>query len=619
MKKKLCLLLATLMLLSSLVIIPTSATEEPAGTEVEHSLCLDVSAGSNYTAELPLGTSINKDSTLTYWMNRTDGTMNTGIGTIWNVGMIFAPCVRFSSGALSKAPFQFAVWANGLAYVYNGTSPVNTEILTSANSWDRYDYQVSFTDKKITLFINYNKIGTYDFFEPTITSYALFKISQVTGGGGAIKYYIDNMKIREGLLKPAMQDAADKMDTSDPKVLYANKFDTLPEGTTITPATAGSMTLGIADYGRKPYIDPLMKPTTSLHFNCAQGGTEVNGENWSGNYWARFDFGKTISEDCTFSTYFRTESTAATWNPGVIVGLSSNGTNNKSATFAEWTARDLWAYNGNGAASVGKTITSGKWNRVDIQVDFAKKEYTLFWNYEEIGTYAFFSPTKGVASTETGFRYLTLQHVSPRTDKGFDYYFDSMVIRKGHVDPAKYDEFDSASIAAADILYKNDFDELPANPYVFDNTNAARTATNYFSISDLGVRPDRGDVFFAGAQTKKGTDAFDVRFALGVSNIANYNKVGFHIIVKDSEGTTVATVREETETVYTSMVASAGSEEVVYTAEDLGSDYLACLVIKEIPDNLGALSFTVTPYAIDMDGAQVDFYAKTVTIDGSAI
>ena len=72
-------------------------------------------------------------------------------------------------------------------------------------------------------------------------------------------------------------------------------------------------------------------------------------------------------------------------------------------------------------------------------------------------------------------------------------------------------------------------------------------------------------------------------------------------------------------TVYTSVTGMENGTEVTYLASAYEADYLYCLAIKDIPMNLGTVTYTATPYVTMESGQTVCFAPISFTYTGAEL
>ncbi len=98
-----------------------------------------------------------------------------------------------------------------------------------------------------------------------------------------------------------------------------------------------------------------------------------------------------------------------------------------------------------------------------------------------------------------------------------------------------------------------------------------------------------------------------IRLVASIDNL-EYNRVGFLITVKDSDGNTVRNIDQKCATVYKSLTGMSGGTILQYSADVTEQEgdtdgireggYLYALSIKNIPASEGELTFEVTPFFI---------------------
>ena len=118
------------------------------------------------------------------------------------------------------------------------------------------------------------------------------------------------------------------------------------------------------------------------------------------------------------------------------------------------------------------------------------------------------------------------------------------------------------------------------------------------------------------AQTTGGLDAnnqYAVRFIATVNSL-DYAKAGFEIVATPANGDALQ-FEDSTNTVYNSIIASDElGIKAEYTAQELGGKYLIAIGIKEIPDGLGNVTFTVKPFCENSTG-RIYGAEKTLTVN----
>ena len=94
-----------------------------------------------------------------------------------------------------------------------------------------------------------------------------------------------------------------------------------------------------------------------------------------------------------------------------------------------------------------------------------------------------------------------------------------------------------------------------------------------------------------------------IRF-IGVLDSLDYQAVGYEMTVTyTADGKRVTkSLRHTMKTVYTELLAGTEGGIVSVKAEAMGGRYLLALSVKNIPTDAGETVFTVTPFAVAMDG-----------------
>ncbi len=120
-------------------------------------------------------------------------------------------------------------------------------------------------------------------------------------------------------------------------------------------------------------------------------------------------------------------------------------------------------------------------------------------------------------------------------------------------------------------------------------------------------------------RTTAAGETFGLRFVAGINAIDTYKTIGFDIVVKNEAGETVKTTGGEGNTVYKTVSGNVNGMDQAYAAGDYGYDHLFAITLTDIPANLGKLTFTVTPYAIDADNVKISYAPITVTYNGDTL
>lgn len=123
-----------------------------------------------------------------------------------------------------------------------------------------------------------------------------------------------------------------------------------------------------------------------------------------------------------------------------------------------------------------------------------------------------------------------------------------------------------------------------------------------------------------GYQTSEAKEGnFNLRLvAVMEGGYANLTNVGFTVsasygnVTKDEQTFTIKTL-------YGSISAEANTKaEKEYTAEELGGDYIFVLACKNLPENVGDITFTVTTFYTDANGTHSNM-AQTFTVNSNDI
>ncbi|MBQ8850535.1 MAG: hypothetical protein IJ011_09410 [Clostridia bacterium] len=131
----------------------------------------------------------------------------------------------------------------------------------------------------------------------------------------------------------------------------------------------------------------------------------------------------------------------------------------------------------------------------------------------------------------------------------------------------------------------------------------------YYVVDGDKVVVDSKVPQIVGAQTTAVADGkFDVRFISVLKNddLSQYSKVGFTVAATASNGQTLNESKDST-IVFTSLNASVDGAMKTYKNYELGGDYITAIAWTGVPASDGetnhTVSFTVTPYAVSLDGA----------------
>ncbi|HBF15667.1 MAG TPA: hypothetical protein DDW30_08340 [Clostridiales bacterium] len=110
-----------------------------------------------------------------------------------------------------------------------------------------------------------------------------------------------------------------------------------------------------------------------------------------------------------------------------------------------------------------------------------------------------------------------------------------------------------------------------------------------------------------------GEGKYSIRFSAVIDSIEAYEEIGMRLTVTDAEGNTVKSAEQAVQTVYTSIIG--GGE--TYAASHWGGNYIACLVLQSIPDNLGELTFSITTYAVTKTQTTLVLDTASVIMNGA--
>lgn len=104
---------------------------------------------------------------------------------------------------------------------------------------------------------------------------------------------------------------------------------------------------------------------------------------------------------------------------------------------------------------------------------------------------------------------------------------------------------------------------------------------------------------YKGVQSYSHGEKYDVRFVANVDDYTQYEEIGFTVAATYAAGLyTEKTYSVPCRYVYNSLLSvDAGETELYYAAEFQG-DYLAAVVIRNIPVSVGEAHFVVTPYTV---------------------
>ena len=149
-----------------------------------------------------------------------------------------------------------------------------------------------------------------------------------------------------------------------------------------------------------------------------------------------------------------------------------------------------------------------------------------------------------------------------------------------------------------------------------DNSNWGTTDTK----ENLLKKQPTHSTQAVGYQTTKATGVtFDLRLVATVDgNYETLTNVGFTVSATYSD----VTKTEQTfdiATLYTGISAEDGTgATVAYTAKELGGDYIFVLACKNLPTNVGDITFTVTTFYTDANGKHINT-VQTFTVNSNNI
>lgn len=168
--------------------------------------------------------------------------------------------------------------------------------------------------------------------------------------------------------------------------------------------------------------------------------------------------------------------------------------------------------------------------------------------------------------------------------------------------------------AVATITYKTY--ETAAEPIMQFSFNSATDVNATMAVDNLKIATIP-TVDCVAAQTTGGLDAnnqYAVRFISTVNDL-NFAKAGFEIVATPANGA-AKQFEASTNTVYNSIIASDElGIKAEYTAAELGGKYLVAVGIKDIPDGLGNVTFTVKPFCENLAGERTYGAEKTLTVN----
>ncbi len=127
------------------------------------------------------------------------------------------------------------------------------------------------------------------------------------------------------------------------------------------------------------------------------------------------------------------------------------------------------------------------------------------------------------------------------------------------------------------------------------------------------------DVAATGMQTSAVTDnKTNARFLVGLRDY-DHVKATIQVVAKYNDGTgdKQLTFTKAITNVYTSV--QAGNGNATTTAADEGANYLIALTIKDVPTNVGDITFEVTPITITNDGEPVNGPTSTFVYEAPSV
>ena len=188
----------------------------------------------------------------------------------------------------------------------------------------------------------------------------------------------------------------------------------------------------------------------------------------------------------------------------------------------------------------------------------------------------------------------------------------------------------SAKLNGEDVYYEKDGERVytaktaSVHPNI-DFWRISVTKGKYISIDDWKVSYPVEEAPAATAKTEfvgyQATAAANNKFNLRLVGIMNdedysaYEKVGFKVNAVYNNGASEKSTTQDIYDVYQSIVAENGDNYTQYTAEQLGGEYIFVLNCKNIPTNMGSITFQVTTYYKLADSDVVEEETVTFTVD----
>lgn len=277
MKKKTFSVILSLALLFSCALLPVSATafvdlDDPEVTWSDSS-CLRLTAPlhANHPVNLPLGTTVSENCTVTWYVKpektSVNQTVNFYLTSAYKDGQVdangeednYLTGVSFTpdTNGLSAIPYpeRFNWNFNGIGgqfleldkpYYEYEANVTQAEASMVAEQWNRIDLAVDMVNRKTEVYLNYWKIGYGNFFSETLTGFSAIYIPYVASGS----YHcdIDNLLIRKGCQAPQKGDIGSNLNeavliSGKNQILYFDAFDLKDRtiGANVTVLTAGAV------------------------------------------------------------------------------------------------------------------------------------------------------------------------------------------------------------------------------------------------------------------------------------------------------------------------------------------------------------------------------------------
>ncbi len=277
MKKKTLSVVLSFVLLFSCALLPVSATafvdlDDPEVTWSDSS-CLRLMAPlhANHPVNLPLGTTISEDCTVTWYVKpektSVNQTVNFYLTAAYKDGQVdangeednYLTGISFTpdTNGLSAIPYceRFSWKFNGIggqfleankSYYEYETDVTQADASMIAEQWNRIDLAVDMTNRKTEVYLNYRKIGYGNFFSETLTGFSAIYVPYVASGN----YHcdIDNLLIRKGCQAPQKGDIGSNLNeevliSEKNQILYFDAFDLGDRtiGASVAVLTAGAV------------------------------------------------------------------------------------------------------------------------------------------------------------------------------------------------------------------------------------------------------------------------------------------------------------------------------------------------------------------------------------------